>query len=405
MPVYLVGGVVRDLVLMRTNWDLDLTVEGDGPAFARVLAGSLHAGLVVYDRFATARLTLPDGTRIDIASTRRESYAEPAALPDVQPASLAEDLYRRDFTINAMAIRLNPKLWGKLYDPYGGRQDLRAKQLRVLHGRSFIDDPTRIFRAVRFAQRFGFRIEQATARLLNEAAASRQIAQLSGPRLRNEVLLLLGESNPSGTVAELVRLKLLRFLHPRLKFGKGVSQVMESVPKAIDWWTRSFSPPLTEIGVARLMALLHESTSAVVDGVITRLMLSGEQAQKVRWAGRPLRSIARRLASAKLIRPSFLYRLLMGLPNETFLLVLAQAMAGKDRVGLARTKKRLTVFLQSLQHHNPILRGQDLLEIGLKPGPRLGKVLRLVVDAQLDGMIKTKRQALVLARRLADVTG
>ncbi len=401
LPLHLVGGVVRDQLLKRRNWDLDLTVDGDGPAFARVVARNLHAGVVVYDRFATARLTLPDGTKIDIASTRRESYAEPAALPDVQPASLAEDLYRRDFTINAMALRLNAEQWGELYDPYGGERDLRARKLRVLHDRSFIDDPTRIFRAVRFAQRFGFRFEHATARLLEEAARSNQIARLSGPRLRNEILLLLAEPNPSRTVAELVRLNLLRFLHPRLRFGKGVAQVMERVPMAIGWWTRSFTPPLIETGVAMLMALLHESTMAVVDGVISRLMLSGEQAQKVRWAGRPLCSIARRLASAKLISPSSLHRLLIGLPNETHLLVLAQAMAEKDRAGLARTKKRLKVFVTQLRSHKPLLRGRDLMEIGLKSGPRLGKVLGLVADAQLDGLIKTKPQALVLARRLA----
>src|SRR6185295_2270301 len=148
VSLYLVGGVVRDLLLKRENWDLDLTVEGDGIAFARAVSERYRAGLAVFERFATSRLVFPEGLMIDIATTRRESYAQPAALPDVEPASLNEDLYRRDFTINAMAIQLNAAQFGRLYDPYGGWQDLKAKTLRVLHTGSFRDDPTRIFRAI-----------------------------------------------------------------------------------------------------------------------------------------------------------------------------------------------------------------------------------------------------------------
>jgi tRNA nucleotidyltransferase (CCA-adding enzyme) len=156
--------------------------------------------------------------KIDIATTRHESYAQPAALPDVKPASLTEDLHRRDFTINAMAVRLNAAQFGQLYDLYNGQRDLKAKTIRVLHERSFHDDPTRIFRAVRFAQRFGFRIEPHTAELLQEAASTNRIAQLSGPRLCHEILLLCSESKPHPSFQWLERLKLLRFLHPNLRY-------------------------------------------------------------------------------------------------------------------------------------------------------------------------------------------
>src|ERR1041385_7516179 len=159
MALYLVGGVVRDLLLKGKNWDLDLTVEGDGIAFARAVSERYGSGLAVFERFATSRLVFPEGLKIDIATTRRESYAQPAALPDVEPASLKEDLYRRDFTINAMAIQLNTAQFGRFYDPYGGRQDLRAKTLRVLHRCSFRDDLTRIFRAIWCEQTFAFRCE------------------------------------------------------------------------------------------------------------------------------------------------------------------------------------------------------------------------------------------------------
>ena len=203
VSLYLVGGVVRDLLLKRKNWDLDLAVEGDGIAFARLVADRYGAGLAVFERFATARLVFQDGLKMDIATTRRESYAQPAVLPTVQPASIEEDLYRRDFTINAIAIQLNPRQFGRLLDPYGGQRDLRARTIRVLHAGSFQDDPTRIFRAIRFEQRFGFRLERTTLRLLAQAASTNLIQQLSGPRLQNEILLLFAEHDPVRAIARL----------------------------------------------------------------------------------------------------------------------------------------------------------------------------------------------------------
>src|SRR6185295_6671142 len=171
VAVYLVGGVVRDLLLKREILDLDLTVEGDGMAFARLVADRYGAGLAVFERFATARLAFPDGLKMDIATTRRESYAQPAVLPTVQPASIEEDLFRRDFTINAIAVQLNPHQFGSVFDPCGGQGDLRVRTIRVLHSGSFQDDPTRIFRAIRFEQRFGFRLERTTVGLLAQAAS------------------------------------------------------------------------------------------------------------------------------------------------------------------------------------------------------------------------------------------
>ena len=156
--VYVVGGVVRDLLLGHVTLDLDLAVEGDGIAFARAVSDRYRAGLAVFERFATARLVFQDGLKMDIATTRRESYAQPAVLPTVQPASIEEDLYRLDFTINALAMQLNPGQFGRLLDAYEGQRDLRARTIRVLHAGSFQDDPTRIFRAIRFEQRFGFRL-------------------------------------------------------------------------------------------------------------------------------------------------------------------------------------------------------------------------------------------------------
>jgi tRNA nucleotidyltransferase (CCA-adding enzyme) len=227
-------------LLKRETWDLDLTVEGDGIAFARLVADRYRAGLAVFERFATARLAFPDGLKIDIATTRRESYAQPALLPTVQPASIEADLFRRDFTVNALAVQLNPQQFGRMLDPYGGQRDLRAHTLRVLHDGSFQDDPTRIFRAIRFEQRFGFRLEPATLRLLAQAASTNLIQRLSGPRLQNEILLLFTERDPVRAIARLEQLKLLRFLHRRLSYTKNVQRTVTAVDSELAWWLRRF---------------------------------------------------------------------------------------------------------------------------------------------------------------------
>src|SRR2546426_6873990 len=190
---YLVGGLARDLLLGYSNLDMDITVEGDGMISARHRAARYGAGLKVFDRFATALLVFPDGFKLDVAPARRESYARPTALPTVTPSSIKDDLYRRDFTINALAIRLNASHFGELLDFYGGQRDLERKVIRVLHERSFVDDPTRVFRAIRFEQRFGFHIEKHTLTLLRAATASDLVRRLSGPRLRNDVMRLLSD--------------------------------------------------------------------------------------------------------------------------------------------------------------------------------------------------------------------
>ena len=271
--VYVVGGVVRDLLLGRVTLDLDLAVEGHGIAFARLVAERYGTGLAVFERFATARLVFPDSLKMDIATTRRESYAQPAVLPTVHLASIEEDLYRRDFTINAIAMQLNPGQFGRMLDPYGGQRDLRARTIRVLHAGSFQDDPTRIFRAIRFEQRFGFRLERTTFRLLAQAASTNLIRQLSGPRLQNEILLLFGEHDPVRAIARLAQLKLIRFLHYRLYYTKNVKQVVAAVPKTLTWWTHRFPDSQIDRPIVYLMALSSGCSPVVVATMIRRLAL------------------------------------------------------------------------------------------------------------------------------------
>jgi tRNA nucleotidyltransferase (CCA-adding enzyme) len=402
LPVYLVGGVVRDLLLKRTNWDLDLTVEGNGIAFARLVADRYRAGLVTFERFATARLVMPNGIKVDIASTRRESYARPAALPNVEPATLLEDLRRRDFTINAMAIQLNSPTFGRLHDPYGGQRDLRAKTIRMLHDGSFVDDPTRMFRAIRFAQRFGFRLESQTARLLKAGAGTDLIAQLSGPRLCNEILLLAGEAYPHRSFDWLTRLKLLRFLHPDLRYAGSTRRIVQSLPRALAWWRARCSNHPIDRSLVFLMGLLAGAEPPIIEAVATRLMLSNEQARKVRAGGTKLRIVVCGLGESRRLRPSEVYRLLKGMPDEA--LVLCVATVKGQTAMLARMKRRIGDYVTRFRTAKPALRGDELLHMGVEPGPAVGTMLTLLCEAKLDGVVKGKagERAFVRTRLACD---
>ncbi|MEK7237359.1 MAG: hypothetical protein AAB242_12090 [Nitrospirota bacterium] len=391
MSLYLVGGVVRDLLLKRENWDLDLTVQGDGIAFARLVADRYGAGLAVFERFATARLVFQDGLKMDIATTRRESYAQPAVLPTVQPASIEEDLYRRDFTINAMALQLNPGQFGRLLDAYGGQRDLRARTIRVLHAGSFQDDPTRIFRAIRFEQRFAFRLERTTLHLLEQAASTNLIQQLSGPRLQNEILLLLGEHDPVRAISRLAQLKLLRFLHRRLCYTTNVKRVVTAIPKALAWWARRFPDSAIDRPIVYLMALSSESSSAVVASTIRRLSLSREQAKNVSAGGSRVDRALKRLTNKETVRPSQVYRLLADLSDETLVLLLAKQVSRQQGMRLSLLKRHLVAYVKN-RAVKTALTGRDLQAMGLKPGPQYGTILGKLLDARIDGMITTKAQ-------------
>ncbi len=402
MSLYLVGGVVRDLLLKRENWDLDVSVEGDGIAFARLVADHYGAGVAVFERFATARLSFPDGLKLDIATTRRESYAQPAVLPTVRPASIEDDLSRRDFTFNAMALRLNSKHFGRLLDPYGGKRDLRARTIRVLHAGSFQDDPTRVFRAIRFEQRFGFRLERITSRLLVKAASMNLIQRLSGPRLRNEILLLLAEHDPVHAIARLTRLKLLRFIHRSLSCTKKVKRVVTAVPKTLAWWTRRFPDSVIDRPIIYLMALLTESRPAVSAGVIRRLALSRRQAKNVSAGGSRLNRAIRQLTSKDIVRPSQVYHILADLPDEALVLLLAKQGNVQHRKRLNLLKRHLVVYMKN-KVIETALTGQDLQAMGLQPGPQYRTILGKLLDARIDGVVATEADERAFVRNRLDL--
>jgi len=195
LPAYIVGGPVRDMLLSVKNYDLDFVIEGDAMKFARDLNKRLKGDLKIHMAFGTATIVFKD-TRADIVTARKETYKSPAAYPDVEPAAIKEDLFRRDFTINAMAVSINKKNFGGLVDLYGGYKDLKKKLIRVMHDKSFIDDPTRIFRAVRFSVRLGFKIEPRTRKLIKEAILQGLLGEVNRGRIKKETGLLLKEKKP-----------------------------------------------------------------------------------------------------------------------------------------------------------------------------------------------------------------
>jgi tRNA nucleotidyltransferase (CCA-adding enzyme) len=398
VSVFLVGGVVRDLLLKGDNFDLDLAVEGNGMAFARLVAERYGAGLVVFERFATARLAFPDGLKVDIATTRQESYAQPALLPKVQPASIEADLFRRDFTINAIAVQLNSHQFGRVLDPYGGERDLRARMIRVLHAGSFQDDPTRIFRAIRFEQRFGFRLERTTVRLLAQAASRNLIQRLSGPRLQNEILLLFAERDPVRAIVRMGQLKLLRFLHRRLCYTKDVKQVVAAVPKALVWWTRRFPYSVVNRPIVYLMALLIKSSQAMVDRMIRRLALPREQAKNVSGIGRRVDRALKRLTEKETARPSQVYHLLTDFSDETLVLLLAKQMSAQHGARVNLLKRHLVAYVKN-KSVRTALTGRDLQIMGLQPGPQYKTILGKLLDARIDGKITTEADERALVEK------
>ncbi len=393
IPVYLVGGIVRDLLLRRENRDLDLVVEGDGPHFARLLAAELGGRVRVHEAFLTAVVIDPEGFHVDVATARSEFYRAPAALPEVQTSPVRQDLYRRDFTINALAVRLGPEPSPELIDYFGGRRDLDNHLLRVLHSLSFIDDPTRVLRAVRLGLRLGFEISPETLNLVDVALAEGVFDRLSGSRLREELVLLLDD--PALAVRGLERLDglgVLEALHPSLHLAEGDRESLRRVVVAWNWYSvEGLDEPPARLWRLLLLALVAGTGGerdagrdlAAGEALADRLMLAGaDRALLVGSASRLART--RELLARPELAAHRVAAALGHLAGEEILLLVAsenepvRAWARRDLTELRRLE--LTV------------RGRDLVARGVAPGPLVGKALAAVRDARLDGRIGPEQE-------------
>jgi tRNA nucleotidyltransferase (CCA-adding enzyme) len=393
VAAYAVGGFVRDLLLDRPNLDIDIVAEGDGIAYAGALAHALGADFAAVTRFGTAHLRLPLQSpelpaRMDVATARRETYVSSGALPAVEQAGLNEDLYRRDFTINAMAIRLTPQGPGALIDPFGGQSDLGAGQIRILHPRSFCDDPTRILRAVRFAQRHDFQLEPGTWEAARSAVEQGCLDTVSMERLSRELLLILQEPQSGGALATLAELGVLARLLPGVTLSSAekaqldrVDQLGGEVP---DLAQAAAAPWLT-----KLLLLLHTLPPSQGSALIARLKLNREQSQTLRQS-LTVWITALAILKSPDAKPSQVARTLAGWRPEG-LLLLYMLGAGES----------VTRYWQDWRHVGLAITGADLIRAGVPAGPAIGRALALVLADRLDGAAPDRASQLSLALRYA----
>lgn len=398
VSAFVVGGFVRDLLLHRPNLDLDVVVEGDGIAYARALGHELGARVKAHERFGTAVVTFPDGFKLDVATARTEYYEYPTALPTVERSSLKRDLYRRDFTINTLAIRLNAGHFGELIDFYGAQRDLHDKTIRVLHSLSFIEDPTRVFRAVRFEHRFGFRFGKETLALIKGAVKMELFHRLSGSRLFEELVLLLSEEEPRKAIARLGELGLLQFIHPLLKMSSRLSVLLKAVEDAVDWYNLASlnwpEPPRpSQLWLIYFMALMDVVPDKAPREILERLAVPARPAQKIREARGRSTELLRSLVKHPGLRPAEVYRALKDLSQETVLFLIAKSKSES-------VKRQLSAYLSTYRHVKPALSGSDLKSLGLRPGPVYRTILDRLLDARLNGEIKTEAEERQLAGQL-----
>ena len=370
---YLVGGPVRDRMLGVPTTDLDITVVGDAVTVAEKLTADSNGRLTVHQRFGTATVTTGSVT-VDLVTARRETYNSPGALPDVEPGGIANDLARRDFTINAMAMPL-PASVGGLVDPHRGRADLEAGLIRVLHPGSFLDDPTRILRAVRYAARFGFTVEPETARLMAEALAGRALSTLTGDRLRHELERILQEPNPAASLRAADDCGALSAIHPAL--------------------TASHLPEVGEPAapLAWLVTLVWPLSADEGAAFCARVNAPSDWGRLVRDTAR-IRGIATALGSAP--KPSEVCALLDGLAPD--------ALRGAMLMVGAPAASRINSYLSDWWSVAPRLRGHDLLALGVPAGPGMGEALRELRRARLDGETHSVLDEQELARKWAQAS-
>ena len=369
--LYLVGGVVRDLLLGRINLDLDLVVEGNAIDLARQLTEIKQGKITTYPRFNTAKLQWNKWS-VDLATARSETYARPGALPSVKPSSIDKDLFRRDFTINAIAIRLNPRYYSELIDLCGGIGDLEHKLIRILHDKSFIDDATRIWRGLRYEQRLNFQLEANTLRLLKRDVT--RLDTISGDRIRYELECILQEDSPEKVLRRAEELGVLAKLHPSLKGNGWLAEKFEQA--------RQLSLPNLPPAGLYLTLLAYPLTNEENEHLISYLGLPKSLAQTLRDSI-SIKAKLQSLANPEL-PPSRIYHFLYGYSP---LAIIANSLAGDSHVAC----RHIQLFLDKLRYVKSALTGNDLKSMGIAPGPKIKEILNLLHEARLDGKVSSKK--------------
>jgi tRNA nucleotidyltransferase (CCA-adding enzyme) len=376
--LYLVGGVVRDLLLERPNHDLDLVVDGDAIQLAHKVTSAIPGKITVHDRFGTAKIQYPD-LSFDLTTARAEHYRRPGALPTVRPGTIRDDLFRRDFTINAMAIRLTPPGYGELLDLYGGLDDLENKLVRILHDKSFADDATRIWRALRYEQRLNFQMEDGTLSLLKRNIP--MLSTISGDRIRYELECVFIEAEPEKVLRRAAELEVLQRLHPNLTGNDGLEEAFQRA--------RELNEPKPPAFALYLALLARNLSLREAEQLSDYLRLPKPTAQTVRDSIN-LKSLLPELKKVEL-KPSRVYQLLSGHTPT--------ALTAISLTAPPEAKAHIDRFLARYRYVRPALNGNDLIALGITPGPRIKETLARLRAARLDGEAAGKQQELSLVKR------
>lgn len=390
VTVFAVGGFVRDLLLERANFDIDIVVIGDAMPFAAALSNEMGCDHKIFDRFHTARLYLED-LKIDFSSARIEHYSDPGALPQIEFSGLSNDLYRRDFTINALALALNPGHFLELKDFFGGYQDLLNRHIRILHSFSFLEDPTRLFRAIRFAGRFNFSFEADTRRAFELAISREATSKLSMKRIGAEISKCLNEERPQQVVSELFSEGLLQCLSPELNDPS----ILPGRFKLIRGLVKRFSVLGEEIDNeaiywAGLLSLLEpDHAVTILDAIGT----PHNRRQKILEALQAMQTIPMQLNRLDESDHPGLFAILEELCLETLLALMAYSL---DK----RNARKILYFIGKLRHTGPAVSGKDLIEAGIRPGPHMRRIFSHITALKLAGQQLDKEEEIAIARRL-----
>ncbi len=381
---YLVGGFVRDLLLRDENYDIDIVIEGDGIIFAEEMSRRFHVKMRSHKEFATAKIIYPDGFKIDIASARLEYYRAPAALPVVEHSSLKLDLHRRDFTINTLAISLNENTFGQLIDFFSAQRDIKEKTIRVLHSLSFVEDPTRVFRAIRFELRFGFKIGKHTLDLIKNAVKLNFLARIRGKRIWTELALILQEEGPEKILKRLDDLDLLKFISPTLTFTRDKEKLFTQMHAVFKWHEFLYQGKAIDKLQYYILALIDHMKHEDVAEFCKQLEMSEKLKRKtIENAERLREAMAKFAMGITVLKKSEIFKILELLSREAKLFIMAKTKSEE-------TKKAISGYITSRNSYKSFTTGEDLKKLGIQEGPVYKEVLDKLKDAKIDMNLKTK---------------
>lgn len=376
--VFLVGGIVRDILLGIKNLDIDIVVEGAGTEFAKELGDELKAKkVIIHDKFHTAVVKLANGLKIDVATSRVEYYEYPTSMPVVEKGSIKQDLYRRDFTINAMAIEIDYESFGKLIDIFNGHKDLKEKRIKILHNFSFIEDPTRIIRAIRFAVRYGFEIEKDSERLIEDAVESGFLHKLSLKRVRNELEIIFQEKNAERAVEILDRYKIFTALSRKINLTEHTYKILNKI--------REYGDLIELLSIKKwllyFLIILEALDREEMIKVFNELSFKMEFIEKYSY-GRGSRSeIVKKLEKA--VTKYEIFTILNKISFEILIQILLTEESSK-------VNEKIIYFIKELRNTKGIIAGRDLIEYGFKAGKEFSMILEKLFEYQINNSIKTK---------------